>query len=133
MPFAQSLCSATRQATGATGSPSAAEKIKYINQSLKKDTNSQCSLQKSVLGLPWQWLRCYTSTAGGAGSILGLGAKILHATQHGHKKVKSLLCKSGGLEPPPQEPNPGSALSFHQSFLTVSLESSTTPITSAAL
>lgn len=71
--------------------------------------------------------------AGGAGSILGLGAKILHATQHGHKKVKSLLCKSGGLEPPPQEPNPGSALSFHQSFLTVSLESSTTPITSAAL
>lgn len=77
----------------------------------------------------WQWLRCYTSTARGVGSILGLGAK----TQHGHKKVKSLLCKSGGLEPPPQEPNPGSVLSFHQSFLTVSLESSTTPITSAAL
>ena len=132
-PSAQSLCSAARQAPAAVRSPSAAGKVKYIDRSLKKDTNSQCSLQNSVLGLPWQWLRCYTSTPRGAGSIRGLGTKILHATQHGHKKVKSLLCKSVGLEPPPQEPNPGSVLSFRQSFLTVSLEYSTTPITSAAL
>ena len=126
-------CVPARQAPAAVRSPSAAGKVKYIDRSLKKDTNSQCSLQNSVLGLPWQWLRCYTSTPGGAGSIRGLGPKILHATQPGHKKVKSLLCKSVGLEPPPQEPNPGSVLSFRQSFLTVSLEYSTTPITSAAL
>ena len=32
-----------------------------------------------------QWLRLFTSTAGGAGSIPGQGTKILHAVQHGQE------------------------------------------------
>lgn len=39
-----------------------------------------------------QWLRFQVSTAGGAGSILSLGAKIPHATQNDQKirKIKFL-------------------------------------------
>ena len=33
-----------------------------------------------------QWLRLHASNAGDAGSIPGLGTKILHTTQHGQKK-----------------------------------------------
>ena len=44
-------------------------------------------------GLSWtslavQWLRLRASTAGGAGSIPGLGNKILHAARCGLKKKK---------------------------------------------
>ena len=35
-----------------------------------------------------QWLGLCASTAGGMGSITGLGTKNLHATQHGQKKPK---------------------------------------------
>ena len=47
---------------------------------------------KSVLGwgtsLVVQWLRLFTSTAGGVGLIPGQRNKIPHAMEHGHKIKK---------------------------------------------
>ena len=47
-------------------------------------------MNKDVVGtsLAVQWLRVCISTAGGTGSILGWGMKILHAVRHGQKKKK---------------------------------------------
>ena len=46
--------------------------------------------KKDILGLPWQskWLNFCTSTAGGAGSIPGLGTRIPNASQQGHNRKK---------------------------------------------
>ena len=46
--------------------------------------------KKDILGLPWQskWLNFCTSTAGGAGSIPGLGTRIPKASQRGHNRKK---------------------------------------------
>ena len=43
------------------------------------------NIDKVGNSLAVQWLGLHASTAGGVGSILGRGTKILHATQSGQK------------------------------------------------
>ena len=63
-----------------------------MGHSIKKKKNLLFIL-KIIIGtsLAVHWLRLQTSTAGGMGSILGLGIKIPHATRHGQKKKKKSL------------------------------------------
>ena len=48
--------------------------------------NAQVSIMDD--GIPWQWLKLHTSTAGGTGSIPGQGTKILQAMWHSQKEKK---------------------------------------------
>ena len=56
-----------------------------------------CPKVKFCLGtsLAVQWLRLQASTAGGMGSVPGLGTKIPHAVQSGQKKKKSEILPVG--------------------------------------
>ena len=53
---------------------------------------------KNMIGdsLVVQWLELWASTAGGTGSILGWGSKILHALWHGQKKKKKNMISDAG-------------------------------------
>ena len=42
-----------------------------------------------------QWLRCYASNTGGAGSIPVWGTKIPHAARCGQKKKKRIYIETG--------------------------------------
>ena len=50
-----------------------------------------------------QWLRLRASNAGGTGSNLGQGTKILHAVQRGQQKGNDIAaCLQGDLQKAPE-------------------------------
>lgn len=70
----------------------------HLNDVREREKDRKRGTSLAVQGLAVQCSRLWVSTAGGAGWILGLVAKILHAKLHDQKKKKEKQRKNIALD-----------------------------------